>query len=168
MGEKKPRSPDDTGTGKTPRNPGDTRTGKAPRNPDDIMAECLLGGGKMLAKACRACGSPLFEVKGETLCIVCREKGRGSGTGNEAGRGTAPPMVPVGAAAAGVAGGSGTGASTGGATPAGGDETDEERELRLSIAVLARRAREETDPDRCRALMEAARNGALALSFLQR
>ena len=46
------------------------------RNPDDIMAECLLRGGKMLSKACRACGSPLFEVKGETFCVVCREKGK--------------------------------------------------------------------------------------------
>jgi len=156
MGEKKPRSPDDTGAGKTPR------------NPDDIMAECLLRGGKMLAKACRACGSPLFEVKGENLCVVCREKGKESAAGKEAERRTASPTVPAGAVAAGVAGGSGTGASTGGAPPAGGIETDEERELRLAIAVLARRAREETDPDRCRALMEAARNGALALSFLQR
>ena len=47
----------------------------AEKSPDDIMAEHLLKGGKMLSKACRACGSPLFEVKGETLCIVCREKG---------------------------------------------------------------------------------------------
>jgi UPF0148 protein len=46
------------------------------RKPDDIMAECLLSGGKMLSKACKVCGSPLFEVKGETLCVVCRE-GRG-------------------------------------------------------------------------------------------
>jgi len=159
MGEKKPRNL---------RNPDDIMAGKTSRNPDDIMAECLLRGGKMLAKACRACGAPLFEVKGETLCVVCREKGKGSTTGKEADRGTASPTVPAGAGAAEVVEGSRTGASSGSTTPAGGKEIDEERELRLSIAVLARRAREETDPDRCRALMEAARNGALALSFLQR
>ena len=54
----------------------------AEKNPDDIMAECLLKGGKMLSKACRACGSPLFEVKGETLCVVCREKGKETGPGH--------------------------------------------------------------------------------------
>jgi len=130
--------------------------GMGEKNPDDIMAECLLSGGKMLSKACRACGSPLFEVKGETLCVVCREKGK------EAGKGTAAPVAPP---APGVAP-AGTGATGGAQAP--GEETDEMRELRQSIAVLARRAREETDPGRCRDLMEAARNGALALSFLQR
>jgi UPF0148 protein len=125
------------------------------RNPDDIMAECLLRGGKMLSKACRACGSPLFEVKGETLCVVCREKGKDAGKG-------APGASPAPAAPAAT----GTGAA--GGAPAPGGESDEARELRLAIAVLARRAREEEDPERCRALMEAARNAALALSFLQR
>ena len=123
------------------------------KNPDDIMAECLLTGGKMLAKSCRACGSPLFEVKGETLCVVCREKGK------KTGKAAAPPATPVLPA--------GTGQEGPGGTPEAGG-SDEERELRLSIAVLARRAREETDPDRCRAITEAARNAALALSLLQR
>ena len=126
------------------------------KNPDDIMAECLLTGGKMLSKACRACGSPLFEVKGETLCVVCREKGKAAGKGAAA---AATPPVPAAAPPA---------AGAGGGVAAPGEESDEARELRQSIAVLARRAREETDPDRCRALMEAARNGALALSLLQR
>ena len=44
------------------------------RKPDEIMAEHLLKGGKMLAKTCSDCGSPLFEVKGETFCVVCRER----------------------------------------------------------------------------------------------
>lgn len=39
--------------------------------PDEIMAEQLLKGGKMLAKSCKNCGNPLFEVKGETTCVVC-------------------------------------------------------------------------------------------------
>jgi len=104
----------------------------------------------MLSKACRTCGSPLFEVKGETLCVVCREKGK------EAGKGTGtPPPVPQ------AAGSSGTTAPQGG-------EGEEGRELRATIAALARRAREEADPERCLALMEAARKGAEALSLLHR
>lgn len=43
------------------------------RKPDEIMAEYLLKGGKMLAKTCQNCGSPLFEYKGETSCVVCNE-----------------------------------------------------------------------------------------------
>jgi UPF0148 protein len=125
------------------------------RKPDDIMAECLLTGGKMLSKACRACGSPLFEVKGETLCVVCREKGKDAGKGGAPPTATPPSETP-----------------SAGAVPAGAPslagESDEARELRLAIAVLARRAREEPDPDRCRALMDAARNAALALSLLHR
>src|SRR5512136_2150376 len=96
---------------------------KKPRNPDDIMAECLLRGGKMLRKACRTCGAPLFEVKGETLCVVCRE------TGKEPGKGAAPPAAPPDAAASGAGAGAGV--------PAAGEETDEEKELRISIGVLA-------------------------------
>ena len=38
------------------------------------MAEYLLKGGKMLAKTCPDCSSPLFEYKGETFCTVCREE----------------------------------------------------------------------------------------------
>lgn len=41
---------------------------------DEIMAEYLLKGGKMLSKTCPECGAPLFEVKGETKCVVCAEK----------------------------------------------------------------------------------------------
>ena len=120
------------------------------RSADDIMAETLLSGGKMLSKACRTCGSPLFEVKGETLCVVCREKGKERG--KEPGIPASPPP-PAGSA---------------GPTTAHGGETGEARELRVTIAALARRAREEADPERCLALMEAARKGAEALSLLHR
>ena len=121
----------------------------AEKNPDDIMAECLLKGGKMLSKACRTCGSPLFEVKGETLCVVCREKGKETGKGAQA-----PTPAPA----------------TPGATPrvATGEDADLVKELRATIAALSRRAREEGDPERCLALMEAARKGAEALVLLQR
>jgi UPF0148 protein len=120
------------------------------KNPDDIMAECLLAGGKMLSKACRACGSPLFEVKGETLCVVCREKGRETGKGTG---GAVTPAAPAGAAVK---------------VPAGGEDADLVKELGMTVLVLVRRAREEADPERCLALMEAARKGAEALSLLQR
>lgn len=52
------------------------------RGPDQIMAEYLLKGGKMLAKTCPVCHSPLFEIKGETLCVVCRETGEAVDSGD--------------------------------------------------------------------------------------
>jgi UPF0148 protein len=125
------------------------------RKPDDIMAECLLKGGKMLSRACRACGSPLFEVKGETLCVVCAEKGKEKEPAKGAGKkGKAPGPATAG------------GQAPQSSVQAG--DTDLEKELRATILDLARKAREETDPDRCVALMEAARKGAEALSLLQR
>ena len=123
----------------------------AEKNPDDIMAEHLLRGGKMLSKACRACGSPLFEVKGETFCVVCREKGKETKTGAQA-----PPVQPAQAA---------PGATSQVVT---GEDADLVKELRATVAVFVRRAREEGDPERCMALMEAARKGAEALALLQR
>ncbi|MDT8358294.1 MAG: autoantigen p27 domain-containing protein, partial [Methanomicrobiaceae archaeon] len=45
------------------------------KKPDEIMADYLLKGGKMLARECPVCGAPLFEYKGETMCVVCKEKG---------------------------------------------------------------------------------------------
>jgi UPF0148 protein len=123
----------------------------AEKNPDDIMAECLLKGGKMLSRACRACGSPLFEVKGETLCVVCREKGKGAGKGARA------PGAPAAPAASGA-----------GAPAAAAADADLGKELAATILHLVRRAREEGDPEGCLALMEAARKGAEALSLLQR
>jgi len=121
------------------------------KSPDDIMAEYLLKGGKMLSKACRACGSPLFEVKGETLCVVYREKGKESGAGAKAPVTSPAPATP-------------------GATPQAvtGEDADLVKELRATIAALSRRAREEGDPERCMALMEAAKKGAEALALLQR
>jgi UPF0148 protein len=123
----------------------------AEKSPDDIMAEQLLRGGKMLSKACRACGSPLFEVKGETLCVVCRAKGKETGKGAQA-----PATSP--------------GPATPGATPqaATGEDADLAKELRATVAVFVRRAREEGDPERCLALMEAAKKGAEALALVQR
>lgn len=122
------------------------------KSPDDIMAACLLRGGKMLSKACRTCGSPLFEVKGETLCVVCREKGKEpgrapGGPGKAEAPATAPDMK---------------------GPPVPGEDTDLAKELRATILTLARRAREEGDPEKCMAFMEAAKRGAEALALLQR
>jgi len=116
------------------------------KKPDDIMAECLLAGGKMLSRSCRACGSPLFEVKGETLCVVCREAGK------EAGKVSGKKGAQAGAAE----------------RPPAAVNADPAAELRMAVAELARRAREESDPERCLALLEAARKGAEALALLQR
>ena len=101
----------------------------------------------MLSKACRACGSPLFEVKGETLCVVCREKGKEKGKPAGKPAKAAPPTELPGKA--GEAGG-----------PAD--------ELSMTIAALARRARVEPDPEKAAALMEAAKRAAEALALLQR
>jgi UPF0148 protein len=123
----------------------------AERNPDDIMAECLLKGGKMLSRACRACGSPLFEVKGETLCVVCSEKGKEPGKGAPAPGAPPEPATPGAGPQVAAAGGA-----------------DLVKELVATVAELSRRAREETDPGRCMTLMEAAKKGAEALALLQR
>jgi len=69
------------------------------------MADHLLKGEKMLAKECKVCGSPLFEIKGETLCVVCAEQGRGEKRAPP--EAPAPelsllPTAPVGEAGAGI------------------------------------------------------------------
>ena len=52
------------------------------KKPDEIMAEYLLKGGKMLAKTCKECGSPLFEYKGTAASSVSnKQDGLKSGTG---------------------------------------------------------------------------------------
>ena len=123
----------------------------AEKSPDDIMAECLLKGGKMLSKACRTCGSPLFEVKGETFCVVCRAKGKETGAGAQV-PGTPPAPAATGATSKVVS----------------SEDADLAKELRATVAVLVRRARDEEDPGRCAALMEAAKRGVEALALLQR
>lgn len=44
------------------------------KSPEDIMAECLLTGGKMLADICPACSAPLFEINGKRTCVICDGK----------------------------------------------------------------------------------------------
>ncbi|MDI9633912.1 MAG: Sjogren's syndrome/scleroderma autoantigen 1 family protein [Methanolinea sp.] len=113
---------------------------------DEVMARYLLKGGRMLSATCPACGCPLFDVKGETLCVVCREK--------EGGRGVPPGTAPVPAPAAGEQG-----------IPAvrGGRVREA---LERAVVALCARAECEEDPRRARILMEAVRAGVEALRAL--
>jgi UPF0148 protein len=120
------------------------------KSPDTIMAEYLLKGGKMLARACPECGSPLFEVKGETLCVVCRERKAKPGEPTTMGAGAVAPAV----------------ASGEGSLPRGGTDSCEE-ELAATLVALCRRAREERNAERCLAFTEGAKRCAEALSVLR-
>ncbi len=128
---------------------------------DDIMAEYLLKGGKMLEKTCKQCGCPQFEFKGKTFCVVCaeREQEKKAGVPPAAGKkssgeqaGTAAPSTQ---ALAGMA--------------AGELLTDKDICAGLSAIILdlCGRIREEEDPDRCLALMDAVKIGAEALQILR-
>ncbi len=121
-------------------------TGSAP---EEIMAEYLLKGGKMLAKACPTCGSPLFECRGETLCPVCREEKKRKGrTGMEKSRDDKPD-VQERRAAPGLRGQGETAA-----------------ELESTIIHICTRIREEPSPDNCLTLMECVLKGVEALLHL--
>ena len=111
----------------------------AERSPDEIMAEYLLKGAKMLSRCCPACGSPLFEIKGETRCVVCPEKGR---------KETSPP-APVALS-----------------TTEPKETGTLAAELTFTLIWLCRKAREEPDPERCLTLMEAIGEGIEALREL--
>ncbi|MCS7126446.1 MAG: hypothetical protein NZ929_06020 [Aigarchaeota archaeon] len=38
------------------------------------MADALRSGAKMLSDTCPACGSPIFEIKGELWCLKCNKR----------------------------------------------------------------------------------------------
>lgn len=113
-----------------------------PSNPEDIMAECLLKGGKMLDKTCPSCGSPLFMVKGETKCVVCGEA-RKSGSPEAAGKvQELPEAVPEDYKEIEYS-----------------DDLQEisgdlREEIEKTIVHLCRRVRQESRPEDCLALME--------------
>ncbi len=115
----------------------------AEKSSDEIMAEYLLKGARMLSRGCPACGSPLFEIKGETRCVVCAE----------AHREVPPVMGPV------------PNPPTGVTTPSTG-VSDVAEELSRSLVTLCRKVREESDPERCLILMEAVGEGIEALKRL--
>jgi UPF0148 protein len=113
---------------------------------DEIMADYLLKGGKMLSTSCPSCGCPLFEYKGETLCVVCREV---------KGREVQEPPAPVGGAA----------------TPVQGETTGTEHRslaatLEGTLIALSLRIREEPDPERVMVLMNSLKRGIEALRLL--
>ncbi|NYT05140.1 MAG: hypothetical protein GKC04_02020 [Methanomicrobiales archaeon] len=112
---------------------------------DEIMAEYLLKGGKMLSATCPACGSPLFDVKGETLCVVCLEQ-RGDAPGQQAGKeaaGAEPAPSAPGQSAGGIA-----------------------AALDATLLALCERAAREQRPEDCLTLMECIRKGVEARNLL--
>ncbi len=117
---------------------------------DEVMAEYLLKGGKMLSKSCKTCGFPLFEYKGETICVVCPGEG-------EAAEEIPPvpgvaPAQPVKEAPQGIA-----------AAPYDPCASELER----TLVGLCERIRTEPRSDECLRLMKAVRAGAEALSLLR-
>jgi len=122
------------------------------RKEDEIMAEYLLKGGKMLEKSCKACGCPLFEVKGKTLCVVCAE--------------TATGEKPAPSPAAQIQHEHHTEGSCGEhheASCEGGLLTDK---LAMTIVSLCERIQNEKDPDNVLALMNAVKAGTEAFQIL--
>ncbi|MDI6720260.1 MAG: autoantigen p27 domain-containing protein [Methanomicrobiales archaeon] len=110
--------------------------------PDEIMAEYLLKGGKMLSRACAECGSPLFEYKGRTCCVVC-EHPRDE---------EQPAEAPVPPAAAPHAG-----------ERRAAENPAIEVALQETLIELCRRIQAEPDPNRCLLLMQCLREGIAAL-----
>jgi len=116
---------------------------------DEIMAQYLLKGGKMLAKTCQKCGSPLFEYKGETFCVVCRErgvsaepvKGQPAPTGAAAQARQSPPETRIEGGALGPT-------------------------LEAVLVSICNRIENEPDPERVLVLMRAVRTGVSVLSLL--
>lgn len=121
--------------------------GKNAKKPDEIMAEYLLRGGKMLAKTCPACGSPLFEYKGETRCVVCAEEENNGGKQQRAESDQNPST------------------STG---PAPADYPALEAGISETVLNLCERVQAERDPKAVRTLMESIALGMEALRTLRR
>ncbi len=112
------------------------------KNEDEIMADHLLRGGKMLARACPDCGCPLFEMKGETSCVVC--------TARQAEQPAEAPETVMAAP------------TTTTAPKESGDARMHgplDDELRTTLACLLERVRAEPDPERCRTLMKCVAAG---------
>lgn len=113
------------------------------------MAEYLLKGGKMLAKECKVCGSPLFEYKGETLCVVCAERAAHEESAPPAPVPAAPQAAPTPPQAT---------TARAGTAEAG---------IEAAVTALCGRVETETDERRCLTLMQAVLAGAEALKLLR-
>ena len=156
------------------------------RGSDEIMAEYLLKGAKMLGKSCPECGSPLFTVKGETYCVVCRENkaqsaketgGADGATGTKAAKSnkgtksakdskvmkeTANSEACVNAAEKEAE------ADTEFVTESDACSCGELRsEVEAAVKILCRRIKSETRPEDCVALMEAVSIGVDVLKKLE-
>jgi UPF0148 protein len=118
------------------------------KSEDEIMAEYLLKGGKMLSKTCPSCGCPLFDYKGETLCVVCREEQAGEQEKKAQARGKA-----------------GQAKRTERTAPAGTGKALVET-MEEMLASLAMRARDEPDPEKVLILMNALKRGVEARNLL--
>ncbi len=112
---------------------------------DEIMADYLLKGAKMLSACCPSCGCPLFEVKGTTMCVVCREM-QASGEQEQ--------PAPAG------------GVVTKKEGQAGAGNRSLAMTLEETLVALSLRIREEPDPDRVMILMNSLKRGIEALRLL--
>jgi UPF0148 protein len=140
------------------------------RKEDEIMAEYLLKGGKMLEKACKTCGCPLFEVKGKTLCVVCAENSTAKDTKNA--KGAKKPDAPAAQESAPAH------IHSDGSTCTCGEDHDEEsctcddgglaEEIAFTIHSLCERIQDEKDPENVHALMNSVKAGTEALEILCR
>lgn len=119
------------------------------KSPDEIMAEYLLKGGKMLSKTCPVCHSPLFEYKGETLCVVCQEEQVARSHYEQQ-----PTTVPLPTSRPVL--------SQQEPVAPGGLED----EFSLTLRALLIQAREEQDSTRILTLMESVKKGAEAYALL--
>lgn len=115
---------------------------------DEIMARYLLKGGKMLSATCPACGCPLFEIRGEKLCVVCTERDAEKGGSAAAGPGFVHPGDVKG----------------GKVTVPDGYRMRES--LERAIISLCEKAATEEDPIRAKILMEAVQAGVDAFHKL--
>ena len=137
------------------------------RKEDEIMAEYLLKGGKMLEKACKICGCPLFEVKGKTFCVVCAENEPAKNAKGV--KKAAAPATEVVAAAQ---------VHEDGHACSCGEDHDEEsctcddgglaEELAFTIHSLCERIQNEKDLENVLLLMNAVKEGTEALEILCR
>jgi UPF0148 protein len=142
------------------------------RKEDEIMAEYLLKGGKMLEKACRTCGCPLFEVKGKTLCVVCAENEVSDKDKKDTKKGKKAAAVPEKAEAAAPVHDNGTACiceEEPGDDSFSGDEGEMlAEELAMTIHALCERVRNEKDPADVLTLMNSIKAGCEALGILCR
>ena len=139
----------------------------APRKEDEIMAECLLKGGKMLEKTCKTCGCPLFDVKGKMLCVVCAENETAAKGAKAPAAAAAEPHTHHHEHSAGC----GCGAEHDADTCTCDD--DEEggmlaEEIAMTIHSLCERVHNERDPENVLALMQAVKAGTESLEILCR